>query len=191
MRRIGLLVLLAFLAACGAQSSTPSTPVAMPLPTEQPTAIPIESIELEPLLIQTGDLPAGVEGAQVRDTPPAMFKDMPAATKAIYQQFARGSKQIGGVAVFLYTTPADQDQGYKLLVDGMGEVNVVADIGEQASITKEDPKATSLGISFWDLLFRRCAAIAHIRLTGDGIDDATVIAYAKRLDKRLAAVTCQ
>lgn len=177
------IVFVLFLVACG------TAPISVPpAPTSLPTAIPLSAIDLEPLLIQSGDLPAGITGAQVRDTPPKMFDGMPKAAKAIYQQFARGTDQIGGVSVFLYEKDTDRDQGYGFILGGMNTAQVTEGVGEQAVIAGPS-KETAAVLNFSDLLLRRCRAIAHIRMTGKDTAEA-VTAYAKRLDTRLSEVVC-
>lgn len=169
------------LAACGGSPApTADAPTAAPA---VPTAIPLEQIDLEPLLVQSGDLPAGTTGAQVRDTAPAMFKDIPAATNTAYQQLATGAKQTGGVAVFLYADAAPRDAAYQAIATGMGSDTSAPTIGERAALS-----AGGDILPFSDLLFQRCRAVAHIRMTGS--DAAAIESYAKRLDKRLQAVAC-
>lgn len=145
-----------------------------------PTAPVLTEVNLESLLIQPGDLPPGITGAQVRTEPPAMFDGIAPATKTIYQQFAKDSAQYGGVGVFLYDDPAQLSLGYDFITKGMGTGATPVEVGERAVAI------TGL-LDFSEVAFARCAAVAHIRLTGD-LD--TVVAYAQRLDKRLQAAVC-
>jgi len=184
---IALVIVLSCLAGCGTAPATEQATRtnAAEGPAAAPTKQPLVSVDLEPLLIQAGDLPAGVTGAQVRDTPPKMFDGMPKAAKAVYQQLAQGNQQTGGVAVFLYETGVDA--GYAFAAKGMGDVDPVADVGEQAIVTKA---ADNPALNFVDLLFRRCAAVVHTRMSGADLDRDTAAAYAKRLDARLKPVVC-
>jgi hypothetical protein len=149
----------------------------------------LTQVDLEPLLIQAGDLQAGVSGAQVRDIAPKMFDGMPTAANTAYQQFAQGSRQIGGVAVFLYEQ--DVSVGYAFVAKGMIESEPVAGVGEEAIATLPSATAAEFGLDYVDILFRRCGAVAHIRMSGDPpFERADAIAYARRLDKRLQEVVC-
>lgn len=171
------------LVACGGVA-----PAALPTTLPAPTAVPLDQIDLESLMVQPGDLPAGVSGAQVRDVAPKMFDGMPGALKTAYQQFARGDQPAGGVVVFLYEADADRDQGYGFILGGMGTTTAVEGVGEQATAT-EPSKEVAAVLNFTDLLFQRCHAVAHIRMTGADTA-ASIAAYAKRLDKRLSSVAC-
>lgn len=57
------IVVLFILAGCSSLTSQ-STPT----PTATPTPIPLSDIDLEPILIQSGDLPAGYSGSQVKSS---------------------------------------------------------------------------------------------------------------------------
>lgn len=172
-RWIAIIVVLVVLASCGS-AGAPAVPSA---------------IDLEPLLVQSGDLPAGVTGAQVRDVAPKMFDQAPKADRVLYQQFASGAKQIGGVAVFLYKDADTRTQGYSVIAKDMGQTEVVAGLGDQAVVTLLSPQAAAYGLDFADVLFQRCVAVVHVRISGPDSRVAAT-AYAKRLDKRPAQVVC-
>jgi hypothetical protein len=183
-------------------SPVTSNPTGAPEPTVQPTIIPTEkptiaptatatpmplsALKLDSLLIQSGDLPAGLSGAQIRDTAPLMFEKVPKADNTIYQQVARNGKQAGGVAVFLYEDTSKVDEAYKEILSGMGsDANPVSEIGDKASIMM-----LTLGMEGGDLVFERCNFVVHVRFTGTpNADDIT--SYAKRLDARLSEVACR
>jgi len=90
-------------------------------PTPTLTPIPLSALKLDQILIQSGDLPAGLSGAQIRDTAPAMFKDVPMADSTIYQQLARNGNSASGVAVFLYEDKSKVDKAYSKILGGMGQ----------------------------------------------------------------------
>jgi hypothetical protein len=185
MRRAVMLLALT-LAACGGTTApaAPAVPAA--------TVVPLDQLDLESLLVQSGDLPAGISGAQVRDSAPKMFDGMPKALKTTYQQFAQGAKQVGGVAVFLYDNDADRDSAYQFVAKGMGtSLDTLTDTGEKAIATKTDKNDPLAALNFTDVLFQRCAAVAHIRLSGENLDQTAATAYAKRLDKRLSGAVCR
>ena len=172
MRYILLAGILAVLTACS------GAPIS--------ATVPLERIDLDPLLLRSGDLPGDVSGAQVRRNAPAQFDGAPAPAQVVYQQFMDGPKQIGGVTVFLYEQDADREATYQLAARGMTNPDPVADIGNQAVI--DQPPA--LEANDVDVLFHRCRAVAHIRLSGANVDSSVATAYARRLDQRLSVVAC-
>lgn len=182
MQRLLLIVALVLLAACGGDPA--------PIPqwqsaTAVPTAVPLDQVDLEPLLIQSGDLPAGLSGAQVKDEAPAMFAGVPHPTKAIDQRFQRAGDTAGGITVLLYQSDADRDVAYADVVKGLGKGAVAQNgVGERAMAVNN----TDL-LEFVDLTFVRCHAVVHIRFSGTS-EPSDAAAYAKRLDKRLSSVVC-
>jgi len=74
---------------------------------------------------------------------------------------------------------------------------LVSSIGEKAIVTfmekqviKVQGNSLEVGSDSSDLLFSRCHAVVHIRISVDGLTKTKIEAYAKRLDKRLAPVVC-
>ena len=174
-------------------ASQTSVPVAnTPIPTDTLTPIVLDTIDLSAVLIQAGDLPAGASGAQIRSVPPKMYDKMPAGVNRIYQQFEHSGKTAGGVAVILYGSPEDIDNGYLFLLGSMGEAQEIAGIGEKAHILSSDipgSTAAKLGLNFAEIVFERCHAVVHIRMTFTGDIDA-ISAYAQALDNRLRMLVC-
>ena len=166
MPRILIAVVVLLLTACGGAS--PQS---------------LAALDIEPLLVQDGDLPAGVAGAQVRDTAPGMFSSVPKADKTISVQLANSVKQIGNVTVLLYAQDADRDSAFATVMDGMGEPVDLAGIGDRA-VGESVPLLSTVT----DVLFIRCHALAHTRMLG--VDMAAATAYMKRLDKRLQSAVC-
>lgn len=177
-----ILIFAVLLVACG---GTPETAALPALPPE-PTKVPLEAIELEPLLIQSGDLPAGLTGAQVLDTQPPAYEQMsmPPATKLIFQRFAKGSAPGGYVVVSLYKDAAQLDTAYAALdkdLHAVGVVTTPTEVGEIGVLSVDNLFGAHFG-------FRRCAALVNIMLVG--ADGQSVLAYAKRLEKRLQPLVC-
>jgi len=194
-----------FLASCSPStampSGTPDIPIITtePAPTSTPTPIPLSEIDLESILIKSGDLPAGYSPSQVRSTPPDMFDNIKNYSNSIYQQFELQGEAGGGVTVFLFDKTSQVSIAYQLIADGFGdsqdseslkvEVDTLSGIGERA--TYVTLKSDLLGITneFTDLVFTRCYAVVHIRLSDTAyLDYAT--GYGERLDKRLSEVEC-
>lgn len=149
----------------------------------------LAALRLEPALIQPGDLPAGVGGAQVRDTPPSMFAHTPPAIQVIDQRFQRNNENAGGVVVLLYSAKQDRDAAFTLTTNAMGkDTRPQYGVGEYASVVTVQPKTIG-AIAFVDVAFVRCGALVHIRLTNTANAD-DVITYARRLDSRLMPLVC-
>lgn len=177
------------------QTFTPTptlTNTPQPTSTSTSTLIPLSEINLEPLLIQQGDLPSGFSGAQVSDLPPKMFQGMPKAANKIDQRFQKEGEAAGGVAVFLYETGADIEKAYSYLLEGMGEnLETVQNIGDAAQLTYSKLTLFTFGDNDGgDLAFKRCSGVIHIRMVNNVIKE-NLISYATRLDKRLSLVICR
>lgn len=142
-------------------------------------------LDLEPLLIQPGDLPAGISAAQVRAELPQMFEGVPTPIKAIDQRFQDGVGNAGGVSVALYEGAADRDAAYDKLVKGMtSDAQAYTGVGERATSLTLD-----MVIQATDVAFIRCHAVVYVRIVGSS-DLTGAISYAKRLDERLKEVVC-
>lgn len=173
------------------QASIAETQKAMPTETPVPTAtpIPFSEFDLEDLLVQDNDLPAGYSGAQASNTAPQMFSSVPKPEYSIYQQFEKSGKQTGGVAVFLYDDLGKVDSAYKLLLDGMGKTEIVNGNWDKGNVVDYSIGMT-ITLDGVDLLFSHCHSVVHIRITGTR-NKSNVITYAERLDKRLSSLVCR
>lgn len=183
MRYLLAAVFVFALVACG---GSPAAVAPTAAPTPAPTKVPLAALDLEPLLIQSGDLPAGLTGAQVLDSVPPAYQQMqmPAAEKLIFQRLARGSDPGGYVVVSLYGDAAKRTDAYVKITTDMrtlGALTMPEDIGETAALHSD----TLFG---GHVAFQRCAAVVEVLLTGT--DAQEVAAYAKRLDTRLRAAVC-
>lgn len=165
-----------------------STPTQEPTPT--PTRIPLSDINLEEIVIKDGDLPAGYSGAQIRDKAPEMFSGVPEAQNTYYQQFEKGGDSKGGVTIFLYDTQYDIESSYQTIFKGFPDDAVKLDeIGEMSDMIYMSIDVVGIKMQMGDLLFIRCNAVVHIRMTDISSEDS-LIAYAKRLDTRLSELVC-
>lgn len=168
----------ALLAGCG-------TPQAISDPTAAVVTPPaaLKDIDLESLLVQSGDLPSGMSAAQIKDAAPPGMNDYPAATKAIDQRFQQNSKTVGGVVVLLYEQPADLATATALATK-IGKYSEALDgVGEQAKLFLGTDLLPIRGVTFV-----RCHAIVDVTMSK--VDTHEITAYAKRLDKRLHSVVC-
>lgn len=179
-------------------SCNPATPTA--LPTLTPSPVPLSELSLEPILIISGDLPAGYSGAQIRNTPPEMFNNITNFNNAIYQQFEKDGESAGGVAIFLFESINNGDIAFQKIVDGFGKsdesanikttVENISNVGERATAVTVETSLSGLSMKFTDFVFVRCHAIAHIRMK-DTVNIEYLTGYGIRLDKRLSELICR
>jgi len=154
----------------------------------------IQSVALDSLLVQDGDLPSGLAASQIREEDPGMAKGAPPADRVVARQFQEGGKTSGGVVVLLYEDEKRRDEAYGQIAFGFGvpkrtpelsiSVETLPGIGEECTATAFHGSAGTFRMLFTDLVFRRGPAVVLIRIPGT--DDLSGIrAYAKRLDTRL------
>ena len=139
--------------------------------------------DLEPLLVQEWNLPAGVTGSQTLVDAPQMFEDVPPATIKIFRVFEKDNERNGGIAVFVYDDAETARNAYDIIFDGMGPFTTASDIGEKSSISTLPP---ALPLSS-DVLWGNCTYVAHVRIPASA-DDA--YGYAKRVEARLTKEVC-
>ena len=191
------------LAACGPSdadiaSAIADTEEAIPTATIEPTptTIPISEIDLTELLVQPGDLPAGIDEAQIRDTPDSLVSWVPKASNVIYQQFDKSGKGMGGVTVWLYETQTEAANAYSELRNGIVGLEDYDEIGDRsADILPDTGTALVLGISveylLGHLVFNRCHAVVYVGMAPGASGIEAIRAYAKRLDTRLEPIVCR
>jgi hypothetical protein len=104
----------------GCASATPAptstlTPTSVPTPT--PTPIPLSEIDLETVLLQSGDLPPSFEAGQIKTTLPRPFSKLPTPDNVITQDMYEGGfKAEPGIMILLYGSTSDRDEAYESLV---------------------------------------------------------------------------
>lgn len=156
--------------------------------------------DLEPLLLQPGDFSDTIAGARADDPTPLNFENAPPATRIVGLRLTHDERGAGSVSVLLYDAPADLAQAYQSLT-----ASVLADagqaigaplppeIGEKAVAARLTLASSTYGPNHVAVIvFARCHALVDIRLNerADMTMDMAV-AYAKRLDHRIAAVVCR
>lgn len=182
MRRWMMSTMVIVLVACGSAAPTEVPPTAIPTP------VPLADIDLEPFLIQSGDLPSGYDGSQVFNEAPAMFDKAPHPINAINQRFEHKDETAGGVSVLLYESTDDVKKAYDVVVDGLVDDLIVQkpELGEGGVTSVIQIQK---GLSFSEGAFHRCHAVVHVRFTIN--DERAVESYLERLDKRLQPLVCQ
>ena len=177
-----------------AQPNSTDTPMPIatntPSPTLTPTKVPLSELDLEPFLIQPGDLPAGLSGGQSSNSPPEMFDELPEAVYEIDQRFERNGDIQGGVTVFLYEGEDDLQLAYNLLLEGFGDsTESISDVGEKAEYTNIYMEMLGMKMDASEVAFARCNALVHIRMSD--VEQRQIISYAQGLDRRLANIVCE
>jgi len=150
-----------------------------------PGAVPLTTLDLAPLALQAGDLPAGYSGGPVSDALPAMFNDAPAPATVFDQRFQKADEDAGGVTILIYESAADLATAYDLAVAGMQDASVAADIGDGAHVSE----GTTAPLDGAEGVFKRCQTLVVVRLSGTN-NIESVAAYLKRLDTRVFPVAC-
>jgi hypothetical protein len=183
---------------------TQATTEIIPTPTETPvtTPIPFSELDLEPLLVQSNDLPPEINGSQVRNQPPEIVPGLPQPDKQIFQAFGRTDGGIvfenSGIYVFIYNNLPNAENSYLFILDAMQEsrvqgaspsfpekVNIDDKVGEHSAWMKA-PFMNFEPVT--DLAWLNCHAVFFVRMRGNS--DAA-ISYAQRLNQRLSPLVCR
>jgi hypothetical protein len=184
-----------FLSACGPSKADlvkylSETQTAMPTitPNPSPTPIPLSKESVVPVLIQSGDLPAGFSGAQFREEPLFIHGKLPVAKLIISQQFAKGDNDGGGVTVYIYQQSTDVQKTYEVISDGLPDLTD-SDLAAGEKSSGESTLVPGL-IDSTAFAFIRCSAAVYIQM--DGVHNlSAIVPYAKNIDKRLTPLICQ
>jgi hypothetical protein len=200
MKRIVCLLALSFLVSCTSASSTPTatptpeptqTPIPIPIPTPTPTPIPLSEVDLEPLLLVSGDLPPDFVGGQIRTSVPRQFSAVSPPVNVITLDIYEGdTKAEPGVAVFLYESISDVDNAYEVVSAAAELVEPTSDVGERGAFAEKSYTFPFYSTSV-KLAFTRCHAVVYLDLFGEGASIDVLTPYAQRLDERLSSLVCR
>ncbi|OGO33242.1 MAG: hypothetical protein A2Z16_00735 [Chloroflexi bacterium RBG_16_54_18] len=178
MNKILAIILALLIAAC--TQATASLEV---------TEIPLADLDLEPLLLEDGDLPADFKGSTIRHTiEEAPFSELPPAAQAIVQEIDGYNQDTSNfVYVLLYEDFDDLQEAFEQLVTKSFKFNEEAEpidgIGEQAQFEKDE--FAFHYIPYEKVAFTRCNALVYIETSTDSLN------YARRLDARLKETVCR
>lgn len=175
-----------------------------PLPTIQPTpTVDIASINLEDILFQDGDLPAGYSLTQITHSNIPFLEDKNSlAVNWIRGDVAYENDGVGGINVGLSTTEEESLSLYNLLIESLGtdeidEAGVKTKFGNSVTtngteISYDTLEANLSERGLMDLktittTFHKCRFTGYFVLVGTNEPDE-VINYIERLSFRLAEI---
>ena len=202
MKRISsLLLIVSFIVSC-IPSPTPNptlNPSLVLIPT--PSLIPLLEIDLEPILIQDGDLPPGYYEAQVREVPNDSYKWIINKGLNNIQQYIGLNDDIGGsVTIYLYEDTIALNTAYEQQSDSFGELSdspkpgyqtsYLDGIGEKAKYLTFDEKSYGDEFDQTALVFKRCHALVDISFYQTYNLDY-IVSYSKRIDRRISDLVCE
>ena len=176
--KIFLAIILALLSAACSQTGV----------SRETTEIPLAELDLEPLLLEDGDLPADFKGAQTRHSiEEAPFSELPPAAQAIVQEIDGYNQDTSNlVYILLYEDLDELQEAFEQLVFKSFKFNEEAvpidGIGEQARFEKDE--FAFHYIPYEKVAFTRCNALVYIETSTDTLN------YARRLNSRLKASIC-
>ena len=146
----------------------------------------LSGVALESVLIQEGDLPAGLAAGPISDVESDLFKTEQWKRKEIH---TAAGQSVGSVSVLLFRSRTEQDRAfdfYSLMETREGIVPYEIPVGEYMVGASEKGRLL--------ITFVRCGAVAHIWLNAAKVDvdyETGIGEYAKVLDERLAALVCE
>ena len=161
----------------------------------QPTKIPAEETvqfpDLEGVLIQENDLPAGHSAGSTSLKFSTYYEKIlvPDADYVMRQQIQRDSVSGGQVTVFDYALAGMATFAFNSITADMKNVRDLEGVGEKAmlEIPSDDQ---SVSQDYVGIVFVQCHAAVHISVLGTN-DEQAVIAYAERLAQRLEPLVCE
>jgi len=156
--------------------------------------------DLARLLLQPGDLPDTIASEPADDPAPPNFANDPPATTMVGRRLTRDGRAAGSVSLLFYNSPSDLAQAYQRLTASTdpfaGQGNAMeprTDVGEKAVTARLTLASSTYGPTHTVVvIFARCHALIDMQLNErDDLTLDTALAYAKRLDERIAAALCQ
>jgi hypothetical protein len=170
-----------------------------PAASGQPQATRQPQDDLAPLLFQPGDLPDNIAEAPAADPIPLNFEDDPPAARIIGLRLTRAGRGAGSVALLFYDNPSDLAQAYQRLTANADSFTAQGnameprtDVGDKAMTARLTLASSTYGPTHTVVvIFARCHAMIDIRLNEQAdLTLDTAVAYAKRMDRRVARLTC-
>jgi len=197
-----------FIVTSGCASNTTFNNVSPPTPqiTTAPSPKPsLTAMDLEPLLIQTGDLPPGFNPSQITDTMdgvkskwPVLFNEsFPQPDVVILQSIEQNQEIAGSVYVLYYSLNSSQKAAYETM-----KSRVIAYSENTSPFEKLDPGIGDQSIAYGykrtlgnanfdnsSVLFSKCGGVVLTSISTYRVEQA--VSYAKRLERRLEPLLCR
>jgi hypothetical protein len=156
--------------------------------------------DLEALLFQTGDLPAEIAATRADNPVPLNFENQPPAATVAGLRFARDGRGAGSVSALLYNTSAEIDGAFERLTKSVSgdaassgsPAQPESGLGDKAMRARLSLRSSTYGTGqVAVVVFARCRALVDVRMNEwTGLTIEMALAYAKRLDQRLAVAVC-
>jgi len=203
MYRVFIFPVLVALGLTGCTNSSFSpTPTPTSTPTATTTPIKFSSLQLDDLIVQPYDLPAGISGAQISNHEDCnSAAGNKCAEYYIKLDLAYQDKQHGHVQIWVYEDSQYVTARYNVESDTFiaecqktegqcypGDPKAVPDLGDSATMIDV---YNYIGADSFYILFARCNAVVRIYIWGVANDPDGVITYAQHLDKRLTPIVCR
>jgi hypothetical protein len=195
-RIVLIFMIILLLAGCGpteeeiqiiAQTAIAETQIAKPTPTN----IPFSELDLESIIIVSGDLPAGFSAAQVT----TLFSETgynSAPDYFISQGFSNNGEVGGSVKILIFEIESDAKSAYTVssnIVPGENKESV--ELGESGlGATFDLSYIAGISMKGATVAFKKCNAVVYIQFIGT-TNLRGVIAYGNRLDSRLEPFVCR
>jgi hypothetical protein len=181
------------------QRNAPVNSIEQSKPQDLPAlVVPPSELDIEPLLLQSGDLPSEYERGVVSNEIPSIklfnyLRSLPTPDFVVTlniedkgHQDIKGADVSGNRVVYLaYTDTQDRDRAFNMISTSteLGEkIDRLEDVGEKAVVSTDETNV--LGWRYQQVVFTICNTVVYMSTTADTIN------YANRLERRLAS-TCQ
>jgi hypothetical protein len=158
----------------------------------QPTStlIPFSSLDLETILMEEGDLPAGYSGGQPINFLPDYFftqYDAPVPDYNIYQDVEFNGGTGGFVGVFVYENQQEVEFAYQKLLQPQDSTSL-NNVGDKAKVSTGPVYLPDF--KYIEVMVIQCHALIVIEIS-ETDQEELVINYTERLIKRLIPLVCR
>jgi len=179
------------LSACAPSADAVSTAKAQTQAAQStPTPIPFSSLDLESILVEEDDLPAGYIGArQINPLPDYFFTQYgaPVADYSIFQDIELNGKVVGFAGVFVYEKQQDVEISYQKLLQPQDSTSL-NNVGDNAKVSTGPVMLADY--EYVEVMVIQCHALIVIEI-GETDQEELVINHAERLIKRLTPLVCR
>lgn len=149
------------------------------------------NLDLDSLILQPQDLPAGFTAGPIQREVPEMLSVAPPAL-ALYQPVSERELKSEGITVLVYEEMSQVEAAYQAIsqhLDAEKSLQPLAGVGEKA-MYYEDFTNGYLSSYTTKVVFQRCRAVIFISLFSPEAKAGVVTNYAQELDRRLQPQVC-